>query len=59
MNIVPLPSVTAGSKHEEWQTLLKDRSRFDWCALTLDVQNTYGLPFEVTLSYNANGSIES
>ena len=34
----------------EWYTLFKGLDEHEWCLLVLDVQNTYGLPFEVTVS---------
>lgn len=56
MNILPLSALTTNSSLNEWQSLFKNRSGFDWCALTLDVQNIYGLAFEVTLSYDQQSS---
>lgn len=58
MNIVPLSSLGKGVSEDydmSWEALLKDTNDFDWCALTLDVQNMYGLPFEVTLMSESKG----
>lgn len=57
MNVVPLSALEHGDEQQrrEWAVLLQDTNAFDWCLLTLDVQNTYGLPFEVALSCNSKG----
>ena len=57
MNILPI-SVLANAQdiRNEWDTLLADVNDAGWCVMTLDVQNIYGLVFEVTLSYNSKGT---
>lgn len=59
MNVVNIRSAALGSEEfgsgNEWTTLLKDVDELDWCILSLDVQNTYGLPFEVTLTSESKG----
>jgi hypothetical protein len=37
------------------QTLFNDVEEEGWCLFTIDVRNTYGLPFEVTLERTQKG----
>ena len=54
MNILPMSVVESGGMREkEWDDLLGGADDDDWCIFTLDVQNTYGLPFEVTLTFDS------
>lgn len=62
MNIVPISSLAVNgmangddilSKEAEWRALLARPDRSDWCILTLDVRNTYGLAFEVQIACGA------
>ena len=54
MNILPMSVVESGGMREkEWDDLLGGADDGDWCIFTLDVQNTYGLPFEVTLTFDS------
>ncbi|KAI5122948.1 hypothetical protein M0805_006829 [Coniferiporia weirii] len=55
MNILPISTGRAyddPAESEGRRALLEGLDDLEWCVLTLDVQNTYGLPFEVTLSHN-------
>ena len=58
LNLLPLSAVDFGDaeQRKEWVKLMEGTNEFDWCLLTLDVQNTYGLPFEVTLSCDSKGT---
>ncbi|EJD06035.1 Trs120-domain-containing protein [Fomitiporia mediterranea MF3/22] len=57
MNILPLSALAdAEDVRNEWGSLLADIDDVAWCVLALDVQNMYGLAFEVILSYNSEVS---
>lgn len=42
-----------GVRRKEWDGLLGDTDVDDWCIFAVDVLNTYGLPFEVTLTFDS------
>lgn len=52
LSIMPVSQLVLLDKdtQSEWYTLFKGLDEHEWCLLVLDVQNTYGLPFEVTVS---------
>ncbi|OCB84083.1 hypothetical protein A7U60_g8755 [Sanghuangporus baumii] len=57
MNILPISALaTVKDGHNEWNNLLAGVDDSGWSVLTLDVQNIYGLAFEVILSYNSKVS---
>ncbi|KAH8117559.1 Trs120-domain-containing protein [Phellopilus nigrolimitatus] len=59
MNILPISTLELGDTDvvdKDWSAFLKNANEFEWCVLTLDVQNIYGLPFEVILSYRSKVS---
>lgn len=58
MNILPISALEAvdDDVRDEWSSLLAGTDEAGWCVLALDVQNTYGLAFEVSLSYDSRGS---
>lgn len=56
MNLLPVSALAASEDvKNEWETLLAHADDAGWCFFALDVQNLYGLAFEVTLSYNSTG----
>ena len=40
----------------EGEALFDDVEEEGWCLFTIDVRNTYGLPFEVTLERDQEGT---
>ena len=66
MDILPFPSVSAAQEARNagdaavtdgWKPILEgieDEDR-DWCLFTVDVRNTYGIPFEVTFERDQEG----
>jgi trafficking protein particle complex subunit 9 len=40
-----------------WRSLLQDASEVGWCLFTVDVRNTYGLPFEVVFERKKEGML--
>ena len=53
MNILPMSELERGTvRRKEWDAVLEGEEDEDWCIFALDVQNTYGLPFEVTLTFD-------
>jgi hypothetical protein len=51
MDIFPLSMGGYGAQRiaNKWQALFDDVEEEGWCLFSIDVRNTYGLPFEVTL----------
>jgi hypothetical protein len=51
MDIFPLTvgGYGAPGTANKWQALFDDVEEEGWCLFSIDVRNTYGLPFEVTL----------
>lgn len=48
---------TVSSSVDVWDDVLRpEEEANDWCLFTIDVRNTYGIPFEVTLERNQDGS---
>lgn len=59
MNVLPVSSLAVddngngegdSSQEAEWRALLARHDRAEWCILSLDVRNTYGLAFEVRIA---------
>ena len=56
MNILPVSALTGSEEvRNEWGTLLEQIDDASWCFFALDIQNLYGLAFEVALSFNSKG----
>jgi hypothetical protein len=62
MDILPLTSTGLQSigldmmtQTEEWRSQLETLSGDGWCIFTVNVRNTYGIPFEVTFKHNKDG----
>jgi len=51
MDVFPLSVEGYGAQRtaNKWQALFDDVEEEGWCLFSIDVRNTYGLPFEVTL----------
>ena len=54
MDILPFPSYQTSGKGVD-EVLLT--SQLGWCLLSIDVRNTYGSPFDVTLERVQEGEI--
>ncbi|KAI0031712.1 TRAPP II complex [Vararia minispora EC-137] len=62
MDILPFSPTAAGEKtgdgdarEGDVRALLGDAEEAGWCLLTVDVRNTYGVPFEVTFGRDQDG----
>ncbi|KIJ44069.1 hypothetical protein M422DRAFT_252562 [Sphaerobolus stellatus SS14] len=42
--------------YEEWKQVLETLPEGDWCIFTVNVRNTYGIPFEVNFERNQEGT---
>ncbi|KZV62838.1 hypothetical protein PENSPDRAFT_641660 [Peniophora sp. CONT] len=58
MDIIPFtPSeVDLGGPETAWKALVRDAEEDGWCLFSVDVRNTYGLPFEVTFDRVQEGT---
>ena len=56
MDILPFPSCQTSRKDVD-EVLLT--SQLGWCLLSIEVRNTYGSPFDVTLERVQEGEISS
>lgn len=68
MDILPLSSHAVMSQEsagldtlrpdrEEWKRNLKNHSADEWCIFTVNVRNTYGIPFEVMFEHHGGMSL--
>ena len=60
MDILPFtPSdVDLGGPQTAWKSLVREAEEDGWCLFSIDVRNTYGLPFEVTFERVQDGESE-
>ena len=60
MDILPFtPSdVDLGGPQTAWKSLVREAEEDGWCLFSVDVRNTYGLPFEVTFERVQDGESE-
>lgn len=62
LNIFPISQMEASVADNSadpynWKGLMSDVDRHGWCAVTVDIRNIYGLPFEVTLLRTQEGEL--